>query len=80
MKVHDRYVMRLRRNVQFEERRQANQRRVNILIFLVIFFNSYFYLLELSFGIGNRAKTSLNIIILVIFAPILIQTEENNGI
>ncbi|KAM7498544.1 hypothetical protein LguiA_022958 [Lonicera macranthoides] len=26
--VHDRYVMRLRRNVQFEERRQANQRRV----------------------------------------------------
>ncbi|KAM7495353.1 hypothetical protein LguiB_029962 [Lonicera macranthoides] len=26
--IHDRYMMRLRRNIQFDERRQANQRRV----------------------------------------------------
>lgn len=36
-KVHERYVTRLRKKLQFEERKQANQRRVILLFLLWLF-------------------------------------------
>lgn len=45
VKVHDRYVLRLRRKVQFEESRQANQRKVLLLEFMLFcFFGFHGYL------------------------------------
>ena len=44
VKVHERYVMRLRKRVQFEERRQANQRRVCVKLlgfFVCVFYGFY---------------------------------------
>ena len=36
-KVHERYVTRLRKKLQFEERKQANQRRVVLLVLVWLF-------------------------------------------
>ena len=36
-KVHERYVTRLRRKLQFEEWKQANQRRVMLLVLVWLF-------------------------------------------
>jgi hypothetical protein len=35
-KVHERYVTRLRKKLQFEERKQSNQRRVMILLVIYV--------------------------------------------
>lgn len=40
-KVHERYVTRLRKKLQFEERKQANQRRVILLVLAICFCGSW---------------------------------------
>lgn len=47
LKVHERYVTRLRRKLQFEGRKEANQRRVILLRSLFFFFFFSIYLVVL---------------------------------
>lgn len=44
LKVHENLAERFRRKVRFEERKQANQKRVNLLIHFALVL--YFYLIE----------------------------------
>lgn len=50
-KVHERYVTRLRKKLQFEERKQSNQRRVMILLVI--------YVMNVLVG-GENIKVQVN--------------------